>query len=65
MESPRQPRNRGAVAGTLIVATIVLCALVGLGVGALVGLAAPLGIAGVFIGVALGIVLVIKRFGDL
>jgi len=71
MSSPRAPRDgrpptmRGAVAGSLLVAAIILCAGIGFGVGALVGAAVPLGLAGLFAGVALGIVLVIRRFGDL
>jgi hypothetical protein len=56
---------RGAVAGSLLVATIVLCAAVGFGLGALVDATVPLGLLGLFCGVALGIVLVIRRFGDL
>ena len=56
---------RGAVAGSLLVGTIVLCAAVGFGVGAAVGLAVPLGIAGVFVGVIAGIAVVVQRFGDL
>jgi hypothetical protein len=56
---------RGAVAGSLVVATIVLCGAVGLGVGAVVGVAVPLGIAGVFIGAVIGNVVVVRRFGDL
>ena len=61
----RPPTMRGAVAGSLLVATIVLCAAVGFGLGALVGATVPLGLVGLFAGVALGIVLVIRRFGDL
>jgi hypothetical protein len=61
----RPPTMRGAVAGSLLVATIVLCAAIGFGVGALVGAAVPLGLVGLFAGVALGIVLVIRRFGDI
>jgi hypothetical protein len=61
----RPPTMRGAVAGSLLVATIVLCAAVGFGLGALVGAPVPLGLAALFFGVALGIVLVIRRFGDL
>jgi len=61
----RLPTMRGAVAGSLLVATIVLCAVIGFGVGALVGAAVPLGLVGLFAGVALGIVLVIRRFGDI
>jgi hypothetical protein len=71
MTRPRAPRDgrpptmRGAVAGSLLVAAIVLCAGIGFGVGALVGAAVPFGLLGLFAGVALGIVLVIRRFGDL
>lgn len=56
---------RGAVAGSLLVGTIILCAAAGYGLGALVGAAVPLGLAGVFVGVVAGIVLVAKRFADL
>ena len=56
---------RGAVAGSLVVATIVLCGAVGLGVGAVGGLPVPFGIAGVFIGAVIGNVVVARRFGDL
>jgi hypothetical protein len=56
---------RGAVAGSVLVATIVLCAAIGFGLGALVGAPVPLGLAGLFVGVPLGIVLVIRRFRDL
>jgi len=56
---------RGAVAGSLLVATIVLCAAIGFGLGAFVGAPVPVGLAGLFAGVVLGVVLVIRRFGDL
>jgi hypothetical protein len=56
---------RGAVAGSLLVATIVLCAAVGFGVGAAVGAPVPFGIAGVFVGAIAGIVVVARRFSDL
>ena len=59
------PTMRGAVAGSLLVATIVLGAGIGFGLGALVGATVPLGLVGLFAGVALGIVLVIRRFGDI
>jgi hypothetical protein len=71
MSAPRSPQDgrpptmRGAVAGSLLVATILLCAAIGFGVGALVGAPVVLGLLGLFAGVALGIVLVIRRFGDL
>jgi hypothetical protein len=47
------------------VATIILCAAIGFGLGALVGLAVPFGILGLFVGVAAGLALVITRFRDL
>jgi len=64
-DPPSRPTMRGAVAGSLIVATIVLCGAVGLGVGAVVWIPVPLGIVGVFIGAVIGNVVVARRFGDL
>jgi hypothetical protein len=64
-DPPSRPTMRGAVAGSLIVATIVLCGAVGLGVGAVVGVPVPLGVAGVFIGAVIGNVVVARRFSDL
>jgi hypothetical protein len=66
MTPPRRPAGSSpAVAGSLIVASIILCAAIGFGAGALVGWAVPLAIVGLFAGVAVGIVLVITRFRDL
>ena len=66
MTPPRPPAGSSpVVAGSLIIATIILCAAIGFGVGALVGLAVPLGIVGVFAGVFGGVALVITRFRDL
>jgi hypothetical protein len=66
MSRPRRPAGTSpVVAGSLIVATIVLCGAIGFGLGALIGLAVPLGIAGVFAGVVGGLALVITRFRDL
>ena len=56
---------RGAVAGSVLLATIVLCAGVGFGLGAAVGATVPLGITGVFVGAIAGIVVVARRFSDL
>jgi len=64
-DRPNRPTMRGAVAGSLLVATIVLCAAVGFGIGAAVGAPVPLGIAGVFVGAVAGIVVVARRFSDL
>ena len=64
-DPPSRPTMRGAVAGSLVVATIVLCGAVGLGVGAVVGVPVPLGVACVFIGAVIGNVVVARRFSDL
>jgi hypothetical protein len=55
---------RGAVAGSLVVATIVLCGAVGPSAGAVVGVAVALGVAGVFTSAVIGNVVVARRFGD-
>ena len=61
--SPRPPAGTSpVVAGSLIVAAIVLCGGAGFGVGALVGWTVPLGLAGLFAGFAVGLALVITRF---
>jgi len=52
-------------AGSLLVATVVLCAAIGFGIGSLIGFAVPLGLLGLFAGVAAGLALVITRFRDL
>ncbi|HEU4657746.1 MAG TPA: hypothetical protein VFR97_09485 [Capillimicrobium sp.] len=62
--SSRRPGQSPVVAGSLLVATLILCAAIGLGVGSLVGAPVPLGIAGVFVGFAAGIAVVIRRFSD-
>ncbi|MDX6633347.1 MAG: hypothetical protein QOI62_606 [Solirubrobacteraceae bacterium] len=64
-DRPSKPTMRGAVAGSLILGTIVLCAGIGFGLGAAVGATVPLGIVGVFVGVIAGIAVVVRRFGDL
>lgn len=61
----RRPTGAGMVAGSTIVASVVLCGLIGLGVGAAVGAAALPALLGVFIGFAVGFALVYHRFKDL
>ncbi len=56
---------RAANAGGLLIAVIVLCAAVGYGLGALVGLPIAVGLAGLVIGPIVGIALVRSRFRDL
>jgi hypothetical protein len=65
MTTDRRPLNRGAAAGSLLVAAILLCGAVGAGIGALFGAALPLGIVGVFAGFAAGFALVYNRFKDI
>ena len=61
----KPPRFDPAGAGLTLLAAVVLCTLVGLGVGLLVDLPALLGIVGVFIGFAVGFRLVYARFKDI
>ena len=62
---PKPPVARGIVAGSLLVAPMILGALVGFGVGSLIGAVALLTILGLFAGLAGGFALVISRFRDL
>ncbi len=63
--TPPKPTMRGSVAGTMLVATIILCAGVGFAIGALVGAPVALGLLGLFVGPVAGIALVRSRFKDL
>jgi hypothetical protein len=64
--SPTRGQGAGpAGAGALLIGTILACAAVGLGIGALVGAPALLAIAGGFIGVGLGFRIVHDRFRDI
>jgi hypothetical protein len=55
-------RADAAAAGALLIAAIVGCAAAGYGLGSLAGLAVPLGLAGVFVGLVVGVALVHARF---
>jgi hypothetical protein len=61
----RSPTRDAAGAGALLIGAILACAGVGLGIGALIGLPAALGIAGVFVGVGVGFWIVYGRFKHL
>jgi hypothetical protein len=54
-----------AGAGALLIAAILACAAVGLGIGAVVGAPALLALAGGFVGVGVGFWIVYNRFRDL
>lgn len=61
------PRNTsvGMTAGMLVLGGVVLGALVGLGLGTLLGAVGPLLGVGIFLGFGAGIAAVIVRFRDL
>jgi hypothetical protein len=61
----RSPGKGAAGAGGLLIAAILVCAAVGLGIGALVGAPAILAIVGGFAGVGVGFRIVYGRFKDL
>jgi hypothetical protein len=61
---PERSRD-AALAGFLLVTTAVVTGGAGLGIGALVGAPALLGILGLFIGFGLGFTLVYQRFKDI
>jgi hypothetical protein len=61
----RTPPRAAAGAGALLIGSILACAAVGLGIGALVGAPAALGIVGGFVGVGVGFSLVYGRFKEL
>jgi hypothetical protein len=63
--SETKRRADTAAAGGLLVSSILLCALAGLGVGALVGAPAPVAILGGGVGLAAGLWLVYSRFRDI
>lgn len=65
MSDPPKPTMRAAAAGSILIATILLCAAIGLGIGALVGAPVPLLLAGLFVGPVVGILVVRSRFRDL
>jgi hypothetical protein len=66
MTQPRRSLGSApAIAGSLLVGTIIACAAVGYGLGSLVGVPVPLGIVGVLVGPVAGIAVVRSRFRDI
>jgi hypothetical protein len=63
-EAPRG-RADAAAAGALLIAAILGCAAAGYGLGSLAGLAVPVGLAGLFVGLVVGLALVYARFKQL
>jgi hypothetical protein len=55
-------RADAAAAGALLVGAMLACGAAAYGLGSLVGLAVPLGLAGLFAGLVVGFALVYARF---
>jgi hypothetical protein len=55
-------RVDAATAGFTLIASMLTCAAAGFGLGSLFGLAVPLGLAGLFAGLAVGFFLVYSRY---
>lgn len=64
-DSPKSASSNPAIAGSLLVGTIVACGLVGFALGSLVGAPTALLIVGLLIGPVAGIFVVRSRFGNL
>jgi hypothetical protein len=66
MTTPRRPTTGAdaAIAGTVLLATIILCAGVLFGIGSIFGAGVPLGIVGLVAGFPLGFLVVRDRFRD-
>jgi hypothetical protein len=61
----RKPIARGAAAGLMLLASLLLCGALGAGVGALTGAVGIFLALGIFIGFVAGIAAVRARFPDL
>ncbi|MSO42308.1 MAG: hypothetical protein EXQ70_10525 [Solirubrobacterales bacterium] len=62
MSEPRSGGPAAATAGMEMLGSIIACALAGYGLGWLLGLAVPLGLLGLFVGLVVGFILVHARF---
>jgi hypothetical protein len=60
-----KPLARGAVAGAVFLAPLIVLSAAGYAIGSLFGAAVPLGIAGFFGGLVAGFALVYARFRDI
>jgi hypothetical protein len=58
----RSPGADAAAAGAYLITSMLLCGAIGFGVGSLLSIAVPLGIAGLFAGFAGGMALVYARY---
>jgi hypothetical protein len=46
----------------MLIAAMLICGAAGYGLGSVIGLAVPLGLAGLFVGLVVGVALVYARF---
>ena len=65
MNDRKKPVARGAVAGSVLLATALLVTALAAGLGALIGAPAAFAIGGFFVGIGAGIYVVARRFSDL
>ncbi len=56
------PGADAAMAGGMVVGSMLICAAIGFGAGSLIGLSVPGGLLGLFGGLALGFSLVYRRY---
>jgi hypothetical protein len=61
----KRPAAAPIIAGSIIVGSMLGCAGVGFGLGALAGVAVLTGLVGLFVGLVVGFVVVHDRFRDL
>ena len=62
---PQKPPMRGAVAGMMLLGSVVMFAAIGLGIGALLDAQVPALLVGLFLGFAAGTWAVATRFRDI
>ncbi|MFN8161170.1 MAG: hypothetical protein U0R52_09055 [Solirubrobacterales bacterium] len=62
MSAGRGPGAQAASAGMMLIVTMVGCGAIAYGLGSLFGAAVPLGLAGLFVGLFVGLGLVYSRF---
>ena len=62
MTEPRSPGVEAITAGWRLIGAMLTCAAAGYGIGAIIGIAVPLGLLGFFVGLGVGFYLVYARY---
>jgi Putative F0F1-ATPase subunit Ca2+/Mg2+ transporter len=62
MNRRASPGVEAMTAGWRLIGAMLACAAIGFGLGSLFGLAVPLGLAGLFVGLVVGFLLVYSRY---